>query len=146
MLFFLQVKFCYFFERGFKMCRFSLDEATTRSQSLRLFFFKYFLVRYFRYLGKKEKTRKSGEVRKPSTILEPVLRIRDVYPGLWIPDPASKRSRIRIIILNIFNPKNCFQALGNIIRDTHPGYGSLILIFLPIPDPGSRIPDPDPQH
>ena len=29
----------------------SLEEATTRSQSLRLFFFKYFFVRYLRYLG-----------------------------------------------------------------------------------------------
>merc|ERR1719400_1406313 len=31
----------------------SLELATTRSQSLRLFFFKYFLVRYFRYLLEK---------------------------------------------------------------------------------------------
>ena len=30
-----------------------MEEATTRSQSLRLFFFKYFLVKYFRYLLEK---------------------------------------------------------------------------------------------
>jgi hypothetical protein len=31
-----------------------------------------------------------------------------------------------------------FQVLGNMIRDVHPGSGSRILIFLTIPDPGSR--------
>jgi hypothetical protein len=62
-------KILLFFEGEFKMCRFSLDEATTRSQSLRLFFFKYFLVRYFRYLGKKEKDVTVGWQEKPSTIL-----------------------------------------------------------------------------
>ena len=30
----------------------TLEEATTLSQSLRLFFFKYFLVKYFKYLWK----------------------------------------------------------------------------------------------
>jgi hypothetical protein len=62
---------------------------------------------------------------------EPVLRIRDVYPG----------SRIRTV--SILDPESEFL---------HPG--SRFRIFLPIPDPGSRgqkgtgsrIPDPDPQH
>ena len=37
--------------RSIKVDMHSLEEATTRSQSLRLFFFKYFFVRYLRYLG-----------------------------------------------------------------------------------------------
>jgi hypothetical protein len=36
--------------------------------------------------------------------------------------------------LSIFNPKNCFQALGNMIRDVYPGPD---LDFYP-----SRISDP----
>jgi len=32
----------------------SLAEATTRSQSRRLFFFKYFFVKYFKYLKRKQ--------------------------------------------------------------------------------------------
>ncbi len=58
-------------------------------------------------------------------------RIR-IFPS-WIPDPnfsildpGSKfflfRSRIKE--LKYFNPKNCFEALGNMIRDVHPGSGS----------------------
>jgi hypothetical protein len=43
----------------------------------------------------------------------------NVYPGSRvknIPDPgfASKN-------LSIINPKNCFQALGTMIWDIHPG-------------------------
>ncbi len=38
--------------------------------------------------------------------------------------------------LNIFNPKNCFQALGNMIRDFQPRAGYWFFA-----DPGSRIPD-----
>ncbi len=61
-----------------------------------------------------------------------VLRIRDVYPG----------SRIRKI-----NPQYCFKALGNMIRDEHPGSGSRILIFYPSRIPGSkRHQIPDQQH
>ncbi len=60
------------------------------------------------------------------------MRIQDVYRG----------SRIRLIGLKefkYFNPKNCFSALGNMIR-----VSSRICIpdpdpdFLPIPDTGSR--------
>ncbi len=34
----------------------------------------------------------------------------------------------------LFNPKNCFEALGNMIRDDHPGSG-----FWFVTNPGSRI-------
>jgi hypothetical protein len=73
----------------------------------------------------------------------PVLRIRDVYPGSAFsnPDPGSASK-----IFKYFNPKNFFEAFGNMVRVVHPG--SRILIFT---HPGSmgqighRIPDPDPQ-
>jgi hypothetical protein len=55
-----------------------------------------------------------------------VLRIRDVYPGSRI---RIFPSRIRINDFEYFNPKNCFQDLGNIIRVVYLGYGSRILIF-----------------
>jgi hypothetical protein len=87
-----------------------------------------------------------------------VLRIQDVYLGSRIRifpsrDPGSKRfrnpvSRSASKNLSIFNPTNCFQALGNMIRDVHPGTGSRVRIFI-IPDPGvkkRRIPDLYPQH
>jgi hypothetical protein len=59
-----------------------------------------------------------------------------------IPDPGSVSKN-----LSIFNPKNCFLALGNMIWGVHPGSGFFT-------HPGSRIqeskrhrtPDPDPQH
>jgi hypothetical protein len=57
-----------------------------------------------------------------------------------IPDPGSGSKN-----LSIFNPKTCFYALGNMIRDVHPESGSRILIFYPfrIPDPGvKKVPDP----
>ncbi len=50
-----------------------------------------------------------------------MLRIRDVYPGcefFSIPDPNFP-SRIHIKEFKYFNPKNCFQSLGNMIRDVH---------------------------
>jgi hypothetical protein len=64
-----------------------------------------------------------------------VLRIRDVCPRSG---SASKN-------LSIFNPKNCYQALGKMIWDFH--FGSRIRIFPPsrirIPDPGvKKAPDP----
>jgi hypothetical protein len=72
-------------------------------------------------------------------MLTPVLRIRDVYPGYQIrsgikkiPDPGSGSKN-----LSIFKPKNCFQALGKIIWDVHPGSRGKKKL---------RIPDPDPQH
>ncbi len=53
---------------------------------------------------------------------------------MFIPDPESeffhRGSRIRIKEFEYFNPKNCFQVLGNMIRDPD-------LDLLPIPDPGS---------
>jgi hypothetical protein len=89
-------------------------------------------------------------------VVSAVLRIRDVYLGsriryFSIPDPVQKDSRIpdqhQRIYGKYFNPKNCFQALGNMTPVVHPGSQIRILIFFP-----SRIPDPrikkalDPQH
>jgi hypothetical protein len=39
-------------------------------------------------------------------------------------DPDSGSKIIRILDPDPINPKNCFYALGNMIRDVHPGYGS----------------------
>jgi hypothetical protein len=74
-----------------------------------------------------------------------VLRNRDVYPGSRIlnflsripdlkkiPDPEAGSSSKN---LSTFNPKNCFLALGNMIRDVIPDPD---LDFLSIKDPGSR--------
>ncbi len=70
-------------------------------------------------------------------------------PYFSIPDPVIKRFRIPDPDphqrLSIFNPKNCFQTLGNMIRDVYHGSGYRILIFYPsrIPDPGvKKAPDP----
>ncbi len=78
-----------------------------------------------------------------------VLRIQDVYPGSDFFHPGSL---IRIFPirnpdphkqLNYFNTKNCFWALGNMIRVVYPGTGYRIQIFLPIPDPWvKKAPDP----
>jgi hypothetical protein len=64
---------------------------------------------------------------EPIFCYKPVLRIRDVYPRSEfshprIQDPGSKRfripDRIRIKELSFFfQPKNCFEALGIMIRD-----------------------------
>jgi hypothetical protein len=70
-----------------------------------------------------------------------MLRIRDVYPGSLIriffpsriPGQKDSGSRIRTKDLSIFNPKNCFSALGNMIRDVHPGSRSWFITH-----PGSR--------
>jgi hypothetical protein len=43
-------------------------------------------------------------------------------------------SRIRAKERKYFNPKNCFLALGNMVRVVHPGSGSWFLTH-----PGSRI-------
>jgi hypothetical protein len=37
--------------------------------------------------------------------------------------------------LSIFNPKNCYQAFGNMIRNVYPGSG---IFSIPDADPGSR--------
>jgi len=57
---------------------------------------------------------------------DPVLRIRYVYSD---PGPESRSAPKN---LSILNPTNCFQVLGNMIRDVHPGSR-----FFPIPDPRS---------
>ncbi len=65
-----------------------------------------------------------------------------------IPDPVSRGRKDPVSgsaskNLSIFNPKIFFYALGNMIRDVHPGSG-----FFPIPNLGSwgqkrtGIPDP----
>jgi hypothetical protein len=57
---------------------------------------------------------------------------------MFFPDPDSG-SRIRIN-LSILTQKIGFQALGNMIRDVHPGSGSRIMIFYPSRtlDPGGK--------
>merc|ERR1719154_924150 len=63
----------------------SSELATTRSQSLRLFFFKYFLVRYFRYLLEKG----MSEVK---AILVFCLSIVKSLPKLLVFPPILMRS------------------------------------------------------
>jgi hypothetical protein len=66
-----------------------------------------------------------------------VLRTRNAYPGprdriFFIPNQGPKKipdPRSASKNLSICNPKNCFSALGNMIRDVHPGTR--------IPEPGS---------
>ncbi len=68
-----------------------------------------------------------------------MLRIRDFYPESEFFHPGSRVKEIpdpHQRILSIFNPKNCFQALGNMLRDVHPGSGSGFFTH-----PGLRIPD-----
>jgi hypothetical protein len=66
----------------------------------------------------------------------PVVR-SDADPNLSIPDPGVESTSRN---LSIFNPKNCFQTLENMIRDVHPRSGPE---FLLIPDQEvKKIPDP----
>ncbi len=70
----------------------------------------------------------------------PGSRVTNI-PGAWI--------RIRIKELKYFNPKICFNALGNMIRDVHPGFGSWYLTHSGSRIQGSKrhwIPDPDSKH
>jgi hypothetical protein len=65
------------------------------------------------------------------------------HPGSWIPDPGSQIHGSKYFLpripdpgstpknLSILTPKNCFQALRNMIWVVHPGSGSRILIFYP---------------
>ncbi len=104
----------------------------------------------------------ASRIRIGNFLFGPVLRIRDVryiadanffhpipnpgthiegqkYSGSRIPRIQSKKSPdpepgSASKNLSIVSPKNCFQALGNIIRDVHPGSGSWFLTH-----PGSRI-------
>jgi hypothetical protein len=68
--------------------------------------------------------------RDLESFIQTVFRIRDVIPdpNFSISDPDT---------VSIFNSKNCFQALGNMIRDVYPR--SPDLDFLHITDPGSRV-------
>ncbi len=88
-----------------------------------------------------------------------MLRIRDVRfipdPGSEIPSriPGQKDSgsqiRIRIEEFKYFLPKNCFQDLGIMMWDVHPGSRIRMLVFYPsrIPESGvKKAPDPDPQY
>jgi hypothetical protein len=73
-----------------------------------------------------------------------VLRIRDVLsritdPNFSIPDPGSKRFRIRTKNFSIYTQKNFLPNSPNMIRYVHPGSGSRIWILIFYP---SRIPDP----
>jgi hypothetical protein len=70
-----------------------------------------------------------------------VLRIWDVYSGSWIRIFSCRTQGLKDLgsgtaskNLSIFNPKNCFKVLGNMIRDIHPRSG--------FPPPLIRIPDP----
>jgi hypothetical protein len=79
------------------------------------------------------------------SVADPGCSYRIPDPNFSIPDPGSKRSRIRIRIkeFKYFNPEKCFQVRGKFTRDVHPDPD-----FLPIPDPGAKnhlISDPDPQ-
>ncbi len=65
-----------------------------------------------------------------------------------IPDPGSKRSRIRISRWknsSIFNPKNCFWSLWYMIRDVRPGSRSWLFYSSQIPE-SKRHRIPYPQH
>jgi hypothetical protein len=91
----------------------------------------------------------------------PVLRIRSDYPGFWIrifqsripgseikkaPDPGSGSATKN---LGIINPNNCYQALGNMIRDVYSGSRTQDPDFHPSRIQGSkfqRFPDSDPQQ
>jgi hypothetical protein len=81
-----------------------------------------------------------------------MLRIRDFYPESEFFHPGSRVKEIpdpHQRILSIFNPKNCFQALGNMLRDVHPGSGSGFFTHPGLRIPDSRVKkaqDPDPQH
>jgi hypothetical protein len=66
---------------------------------------------------------------KKISVADPGCLFRIPDPIFSISDPGS----------SIFNPKNCFQSLGKIIFDVHPGSQIRISFFLiPDADPGSR--------
>jgi hypothetical protein len=62
----------------------------------------------------------------PSIYAASWLKLSVADPGClsWIQIFFHPGSRIRIKEFKYFNPKNCFQALGNMIRVVHPGSGS----------------------
>jgi hypothetical protein len=60
-----------------------------------------------------------------------VLLIRDVYPGMLIPDPGSK----------VFQPVSRIKKIPD--PNPHKSASESGLVFLPIPDPGvKKAPDP----
>jgi hypothetical protein len=88
----------------------------------------------------------SIEITLPTTYfyMQPVRRIRDAYPGSRIRIFFHPRSRIRIFSIRIrikafkyFNPKYCFQALGNMII-VYPGSSFFTYPRSRIPDPGVK--------
>ncbi len=80
-----------------------------------------------------------------------LARFQCCRSGIFIPDPNFFHpwSRIHVNEFKYFYPKNCFWALGNMIRVVHPGSGSWFFTH-----PGYRIQGqkgtgsriPDPQH
>jgi hypothetical protein len=67
---------------------------------------------------------------------EPVLRIKDVYPGSGFFHPGSwvrkaPDAGFAANNLCIFNPKNCYSAIGNMIRDVYPGSG-FFPVWIPV--------------
>jgi hypothetical protein len=46
------------------------------------------------------------------------------YPGSRVQEQKDTRIRIHVKEFKYFNPKICFQALGNVIQNIHPGSGS----------------------
>jgi hypothetical protein len=82
----------------------------------------------------------------------PVLLIRDVYPGSWIPDPNFFHPVSQILDQNFFHPGSLILDLnffhpGSWIPDAHPsiltkknGFSALrnmIEFYIPDPDPES---------
>ncbi len=80
------------------------------------------------------------------------VRLTGSLADLWclsrIPDPtfpslipgkkdSGSRIRIRIKVFKYFIPKKCFEALGNMIEDVHPGSVSRIQILDPGVESGS---------
>ncbi len=84
-----------------------------------------------------------------ASVADPRCLSRIPHPNFSIPVQGSKRFWIPDPNQRIFSPKNCCQALGNIICDVHPGSG-----FFFHPGSGSRIqgskkhciPNPELQH
>jgi hypothetical protein len=82
-------------------------------ENIQLFITKFFLVVFFAFLSQDPLNPTESESATLATSLQPVLRIRDVYPGSYffpsgsripifsIPDPTSKN-------LNILTQKNGF--------------------------------------
>ncbi len=104
-------------------------------------------------------TDRRGQLNPPTISLrlcvfscKAVLWIRDVYPGSEffpsrIPHPnfCHQVPRIRIEEFKDLNPKNCFQAFGNMIRVILPRSGSRTRISFADPCNFGTDPDADPD-